>query len=231
MTTRHNRYLGTGITLLIALSLLSACATISGPVPLEYTYQASAAPGPLTLAELQAMILRSAAERGIGTADRTTFLDVAYPEDTAEYQRMHGFGMLWVTTFSRHADDMPPRNVRLFTFRSGIVHLTPVATFQTTETDPRIAAALGSHRFDGAYLVPVTLETMGADVVLDFQKRRTSFKLGAIRDVPPTAMGAMASLGRDMGFPTPDEITPMLSREYPLVGAIARRKAEQAAPQ
>ncbi len=211
----------------VALALSGGCAGKAIKPDLELTFQTDNTRVPLYAPAVQQRMVLAAEQQAGRAVDRTTLMDLAFPRDQAEYEEMNGFGLLWVTALSHDPDDLPIRNVRLFTQWVGIVHLNPVVTFVTRETDPRVTDILGRHRFDGVFLVPLHLETMGAQVVVDFQQKRTHFVLGDLRDAPPSTIRAISSINSSEVFPTSDAITRMTQREYPIIADVATRKREQ----
>lgn len=213
----------------LTLGLTGGCAGKEMRPGLEMAFQTDNTRVPLYASAVQERMVLAAEQQSGKEIERTTLMDLAFPRDQEEYEKMNGFGLLWITALAHNPDDLPLRNVRLFTRWVGIVHLNPVVSFITRETDRRVTETLGEHRFDGVFLLPLHAETLGSEVVADFQENRTHFILGDLRDIPPPSITTLTSISSGGVFPDGDTITRMVQREYPITSEVAARKYRQKA--
>jgi len=145
---------------------------------------------------------------------RGGFYEIAFPADAREYQAMAGHGLLLVTTFSQLQNELPA--TPYLVTRQGSVKLRLLSSVVggTTLDDERVRRVFGKFRIDALFLLPLHSGARGADLLVDFARTRSGFKLGVInpslpeelRDIPNAPTG---------GEPAPEAILLMARREYP----------------
>ncbi len=135
----------------------------------------------LSSLKLQKRLIATAAKyKKYGAVARVTHYDMAYPIDESEYQRMNGFGILWVTAHSQTQQELPIENLRLQLKGKSDISLSPSYSFMTKEKHPDAAKVLGKYRFDGIYKIPFRNGVQEALLVTDYAINRKDFALGSL---------------------------------------------------
>jgi hypothetical protein len=154
---------------------------------------------------------------------RATHYDMAYPKDFAEYSKVKGFGILWVTSHSRLNEELPIKNLRIKMEGFGTIGLEPIYSIKTIEQNELVAKVYGKNRSDSIYKMPLYDEVRGAALIADYSANRTDFILGHVDKEFPSETGVPIKLPSKITYPDKKLFNAMLEREYPIVSNIIMR--------
>lgn len=145
---------------------------------------------------------------------RIAFSDIAYPGDPKEYRAMAGHGLLLVTALSQVVDELPPQPYLIVEGRRR--HLRLITQEWSTPADSVVLTVFGRFRVDTLYLIPLESSSRGKEVLLDFAKNRTGFKL------PPVPAALPDQLRQVVADPPSARVEPdreamlnLIQREFP----------------
>lgn len=172
---------------------------------------------PATPAEINRRIDEAAVKYSeYAPVPRVAFYDIAYPKDSSEYLDLDGNAVLVITVLSQEQAELPLKRVYVSLDGSDI-ELKPITLVLSKQAnlESQSAKTFGRYRADAIYLIPVYLCLKNANLVADFAKNRTAFKVGEFSpDVPPDV--ASLPIKRPGGTgPSKLALMRLLQREYP----------------
>jgi hypothetical protein len=144
---------------------------------------------------------------------RVAIGDVAYPRTQAENVAMGGYALLLITSIVHEPDELPLGRVTVQDV-AGVLPLQRAA-LRRVVVDARLGAALGTHRTDELYYIPVFLTRVPSVLVVDFARNRTGLEM--LRFPPPAtadAFPAGISVIDDIRIPDVDVATVLAREEY-----------------
>ena len=146
---------------------------------------------------------------------RFGLFDLAYPKDKAEFDAMKGFGVVLVVVQTQVQAEVPAK--RLFIRNAGDIKDLKLLASALSEAPPssNIAKVLGPYRWEGLYLFPISAQTAGTELVLDYQINRSGFVLTKFQY---SGVSLVPNANADVAFTTlPDDIiiSALVKREYP----------------
>lgn len=145
---------------------------------------------------------------------RVAFFDIAYPADTAEYRRMGGHAVILVTALSQIRDELPVTPYLRTKTGDVTLRLVTWVVGGGNPSDSIVPTVFGTNRIDALYLIPVHQAALGADLLVDYARNRTGFKLGSIAASLPPALQPTPRVAAG-AQPAPDAILRLIQREYP----------------
>jgi len=179
---------------------------------------------PLSPTGMQKRVAAAAQEyQKYGQVPRVALYDIAYPADSEEFKQMGGFGVVLVVCQSQKSSELPPK--RLF-IRSGVEEVElDLLTCANSESAPDslVRTVFGPYRWEGIYLFPLRAQSIGAELVMDYQVNRKGFVLTKFKTTGISSAGFAAELPASTGErqkPSNLALMTLVLREFP--GFIAR---------
>jgi hypothetical protein len=171
--------------------------------------------GPTTEPVIIARLTDAVTPMGPGGAlQRIAIADVAYPRTETENVAMGGYALLLVTSVVHEAGELPLARVRVKD-AAGELELQRAALRRSELADARLSAALGTHRTDELYYLPVLLTRVPSVLVVDFAKNRAGLEV--MRFPPPAsedAFPAGVSVIADIATPNVRTATALAREEF-----------------
>jgi hypothetical protein len=137
--------------------------------------------------------------------------DIAFPADSGELRRMHGFGLLLISAWSQDAAELPLKSVYLVDRRGGQLPLALLGSVARSVPASSVAGKVyGPNRRDSFYLLPLDKIGSGVQLLGDFARNREGFVIG--QDWTPLNYGVPIVSGT---LPPRAAVKQMMDREYP----------------
>lgn len=196
--------------------LLAACASIGNDV--HVVAQKDWAQTPTVPDSMRQRVQDAAVEfQQHAPVPRIALLDIAYPSSDAELKEMAGYAVLLLTALSQDQGELPPK--RLYVTLDGreqilqLIAATKIAPVQS----PGVAKVLGTNRWDGLYLFPVSVTQDGAVLSIDFAANRSGFVLARFATADRLNLGyeSFADGVLPVDAPPSDAIMRLVAREFP----------------
>ena len=161
---------------------------------------------------------------GVASIPRIALFDVAYPADSNELKRLHGYALVVLTAITQDSTELPLRHVYIHD-GSATTSLEPTVRLLSRVHDARIGSVFGTFREDVIVLMPVQARKPGAELTVDFAAHRQGFRLAVFDDEVPEVVASYRGMSAPPGAPSRAEVQKLLKREYPDLAAsiVAKR--------
>jgi hypothetical protein len=157
----------------LAASLFLSVAALGQQAHL--TEEAGWVQEPTTSASIERRISEAAKRYKGYVVPRVALIDIAFPKDQQEYEKLNKHAVLLITVITHDGDELPIRRVYIRKEKSEIP-LTRVVSWRT-QTKPHSAArkVFGPHREDSYYLLPIASYFEEGALLLDLTRNRSEF--------------------------------------------------------
>jgi hypothetical protein len=147
---------------------------------------------------------------------RVVLYDIGFPHNDQEYARLDGHAVILLTALSQERGELPLQRVYVLADGKEIeLKLLKLVLSEQPADSGVTAQTFGAFRVDALYLLPMYLRMKAADLLVDFGKNRTAFKVatfgtpvsadvGRLNIKPPTGAG-----------PSNETLEEFIKREYP----------------
>jgi hypothetical protein len=145
---------------------------------------------------------------------RLAMYDIAIPHDATEYAATNGFGVVLIVVHTQLKAELPLKRVVLRTDKNSTELKLLASAASEVDESSIVRRVFGPYRWEGLYLYPVFEQSVGSELVADYQVNRAGFVLSKFDK---------------RGWPVPSEPTPrsrpgepdevailnLVKREYP----------------
>ncbi len=107
---------------------------------------------------------------------RLAEFDYAFASDFVEYEKLNGFGILYITSLNQDSDEYPIERV-YFKYKGGVIDLKLIGSINITVTDDLIKKVFGKNRIDYYYYLPYMITQLSGQLLVDWKKNRKEFLL------------------------------------------------------
>jgi hypothetical protein len=107
---------------------------------------------------------------------RLAELDYAFASDFVEYEKLNGFGILYITSLNQDSDEYPIERV-YFKYKDGVIDLKLIGSINIPVTDNLIKKVFGKNRIDYYYYLPYMITRLSGQLLVDWKKNRKEFLL------------------------------------------------------
>ena len=172
---------------------------------------------PVTPAYMSEKLEKAAVQyAGDAPIPRIVLYDIGYPVDDKEYTALDGNAVILFTSVSQNRDELPLQRVYVTSEGKEIeLKLLKVVLAELPDSNSPTAKTFGRFRADALYLLPMSLRTMNVDLLVDFQKNRSGFKLATFGTPLPDNLNSMAQKKPAGTGPSESAIEAFIKREYP----------------
>lgn len=109
---------------------------------------------------------------------RAGFVDIAFPRDESEAEKLGGYAVLLVTAICQDRAELPIRYVRVEAAgRSQVLELLGAVSSTVAEDGTAVASTFGRNQVDALYLLPIYAALKKGVITADFASNRNGFKL------------------------------------------------------
>lgn len=148
--------------------------------------------------------------------DRQVTQDIAMPSGKAEYARLNGYAVGFISALSRDGTELPLSRLYLVDAAGRQVPLRRLGSIRKTVSSSSATARLfGGHQQLAFYLIPVALLKPGTRLVCDFAKNRRDFTVGGEFSPDPQFAGLTPASNQ---LPSRAAIQALIDREFPGFG-------------
>lgn len=208
----------------LALILAALISSRSAAQPSHVEVHEAFQKGPVANAAIDERLEATAVQfASRGDIPRVALFDMAFPADSAEYERMHGYALVVITAVARDSAELPLGRA----YVAGAARpetLTVVARILSRVSDAAIGGAFGTYREDVVLLMPMRARVPGAALLVDFAAHRSAFRITVFDDDLPPLLESFQQLSAPAGVPPRAEVDTLLEREYPdLAAAVVGR--------
>jgi len=107
---------------------------------------------------------------------RLAQFDFAFASDLVEYEKLNGFGILYITSLNQDSDEYPIQRV-YFKYEDGVIDLKLIGSINIPVTDNLIKKVFGKNRVDYYYFLPYMVTQLSGQLLIDWKKNRKEFLL------------------------------------------------------
>lgn len=172
---------------------------------------------PVSPAEMNNRIRDSAIEyREYAPIPRILFYDMVSPANAQEYAELGGNAILLITALSQDRTELPLK--RVFVSLGGKeIELKLISSVLSQQNDAKsqTVKTFGPFRVDALYLLPAYLRLEDADLLADFAKNRTGFKLATFSASESPSTDYPVIKPSTEKAPSEAALTRIIRREYP----------------
>ncbi len=109
---------------------------------------------------------------------RVAFYDIGYPRDEKEYAALGGNAVIMITALTQDREELPIKRVYVISDGKQIeLRQIKLVLSEQTENKDISSKVFGSFRADALYVLPIKLRMSPGDLMSDFAKNTTGFKL------------------------------------------------------
>jgi hypothetical protein len=172
---------------------------------------------PVTPAHVNERIEKAAVEYASrAPIPRIVLYDIGYPKDEKEYTALDGQAVILFTAVSQIREELPLQKAYAVVEGEEVeLKLLKVVLAELPTTDSATAKTFGRFRADALYLLPMSLRARNPDILVNFQKNRTAFKVAALATPLPDDLNRMMSVKPSGAGPSQDALEAFIKREYP----------------
>lgn len=147
---------------------------------------------------------------------RVVLYDIGYPHNDQEYAALDGNAVILLTALAQERDELPLQRVYVL-IDGKEIELKPLKLVLSNQSPASSTSAktFGAFRADALYLLPMNLRMKVADLLVDFGRNRTGFKVatfGTPLSVEVSRLNIKAPTGAGPSDKTLEEF---IKREYP----------------
>jgi len=107
---------------------------------------------------------------------RLAEMDFAFGADLQEYEKLGGYGVLYIPSLNQDSSEYPIKRVYIKQ-GSEITELQKIGEISIGVTDKTIMATFGKNRVDYYYLIPYKLTQVYGELMIDWSTNRQKFVL------------------------------------------------------
>jgi hypothetical protein len=107
---------------------------------------------------------------------RIAQFDYAFASDLVEYEKLNGFGILYITSLNQDSDEYPIERV-YFKYEEGVIDLKLIGSINIPVTNNLIKKVFGKNRIDYYYYLPYMITQLSGQLLVDWKKNRKDFLL------------------------------------------------------
>jgi hypothetical protein len=147
---------------------------------------------------------------------RIVLYDIGYPDGEKEYAALDGHAVILLTSVSQTRDELPLQRVYVTSEGKEIeLKLLQVVLAEQPTTDGTTAKTFGRYRADALYLLPMSLRVMNADLIVDFQRNRSGFKIATFGTPLPDNLKRLTLIKPSGTGASETALETLIKREYP----------------
>lgn len=172
---------------------------------------------PVTPAHMNARLERAAIQYAAeAPIPRIVLYDIGYPKDEKEYAALDGHAVMLFTSVSQNRDELPLQRVYVVIEGKEIeLKELKVVLAEIPDSDAASARTFGRFRADALYLLPMSLRLKQADVLVDFQRNRSGFKIATFGTPLPDGLDRLSLIKPPGTGPSETALETFIKREYP----------------
>lgn len=147
---------------------------------------------------------------------RVVFYDIGYPHNDQEYTALDGHAVILLTALAQERDELPLQRVYVLVDGKEL-ELKPLKLVLSNQSPASSTSAktFGAFRADALYLLPMYLRVMVADLMVDFRKNRTGFKVATFGTSLSTEVSRLNIKAPTGAGPSDKTLEEFIKREYP----------------
>jgi hypothetical protein len=178
---------------------------------------------PVTPEVLRKRIVETAEQfKKFAPIPRVAFVDITYPRDESEAERLAGYTVLLVTAICQNRVELPIRYVRFAAAgRSQVLELLGAVSSTVAEDGTAVASTFGRNQVDTLYLLPIYAAIKKGVITADFAANRSGFKLYELLAPKDKYARKIKEWPTREKRPDPAALAEFIRREYP--GFLADR--------
>jgi hypothetical protein len=147
---------------------------------------------------------------------RVVLYDIGYPYDDQEYAALDGHAIILITALAQEREELPLKRVYVL-IDGKEIDLKPLKMVLSEQSASSNipAKTFGAFRMDALYLLPVYLRMKPADLMVDFARNKTGFKIATF-GTPVSADVGKLNIKAPTGVgPSEKTLDEFIKREFP----------------
>jgi hypothetical protein len=129
-----------------------------------------------------------------GSISHATFYNIAYPENSSEYEALNGHALLMVTAISKKQEELPLKSVYV---QQGAdrIELKLIRMFLSDQSGSNDVSVkvFGAYRMDAVYILPISLRTKAGTLLADYAQNHSGVKVAVFGSSLPKKVAEIAS--------------------------------------
>ena len=141
-----------------------------------------------------------------GSIPFSVLYNIAYPENSSEYEALNGHAILMLTAISQKQEELPLKSVYVQQDTSRIeLKLIRMILSDQSKLDNVTVKVFGAYRMDAVYILPIQLRTKVGTLFADFAQNHSGVKVAVFGSPLPNDVAEIVS------HPSKEHTTPLLS--------------------
>ncbi len=171
--------------------------------------------GPVSPATMSTRIARAAfTYERYSPVPRIALYDIAYPANATEFAELDGYAIMLVSVISQDAGELPPKRVYVKGGLAAVVLTLVSSVLSPSVEDPIVGKVFGQNRWDGLYLLPISLVSEAQELLLDFAKNREGFVVAKFSNMNREPLSTLPRTPPTGARPSEDALVRIVGREY-----------------